>query len=81
MDGGEVGDEEEEEERPVIEIKTASYDARFPATNQVSITNPRRFCTLHARSRPLKAPQLCPVRVPWHLQPPGRGCSVQASTS
>ena len=33
---GEGEDEEEAEEKPVIEIKTASYDHRFPATNQVS---------------------------------------------
>ena len=39
-DGGdkEGGEEEEEaEEKPVIEVKTASYDHRFPATNQVSL--------------------------------------------
>lgn len=36
-DDKEGGDDEEEaEEKPVIEIKTASYDHRFPATNQVS---------------------------------------------
>ena len=33
----EAGDQEEEEEepQPVIELKTASHDPRFPSTNQV----------------------------------------------
>ena len=33
--GGEEAEEEEAEAKPVIEIRTSAYDARFPSTNQV----------------------------------------------
>ena len=39
-DAGNETEEPEEEPKPVIELKTASHDPRFPSTNQVLFRHP-----------------------------------------